>query len=78
LSVRGSAPASSSADHRLDRRPHGDLPSWPPRASRPGETLREAVQRIEALLIRRALDDHGGRRAATARSLGITREGLYK
>jgi len=47
-------------------------------ASRPGETLREAVQRIEALFIRRALDDHGGRRAATARSLGITREGLYK
>jgi DNA-binding NtrC family response regulator len=46
-------------------------------ASRPGETLREAVQRIEALFIRRALDDHGGRRAATARSLGITREGLY-
>ena len=37
-------------------------------ASRPGETLREAVQRIEALLIRRALDDHDGRRAATART----------
>ena len=47
-------------------------------ASRAGETLREALQRIEALLIRRALDAHGGRRAVTARSLGITREGLYK
>jgi transcriptional regulator with PAS, ATPase and Fis domain len=47
-------------------------------ATRPGETLREALQRTEALLIRRALDDHDGRRAATARSLGITREGLYK
>jgi transcriptional regulator with PAS, ATPase and Fis domain len=46
--------------------------------ARSGETLREALQRIEALLIRRALDAHGGRRAATARSLGITREGLYK
>jgi len=47
-------------------------------AARPGENLREALRRIEALLIRRALDAHGGRRAATARSLGITREGLYK
>jgi len=47
-------------------------------ASRAGETLREALQRLEALLIRRALDAHGGRRTATARSLGITREGLYK
>jgi transcriptional regulator with PAS, ATPase and Fis domain len=47
-------------------------------ASQAGETLREALQRIEALLIRRALDAHGGRRAVTARSLGITREGLYK
>jgi transcriptional regulator with PAS, ATPase and Fis domain len=43
-----------------------------------GETLRETLDRIEAWLIRRALDAHGGRRAATARSLGITREGLYK
>jgi transcriptional regulator of acetoin/glycerol metabolism len=32
---------------------------------------------LEVWLIRR-LDAHGGRRAATARSLGITREGLYK
>jgi Nif-specific regulatory protein len=47
-------------------------------ATRPGETLRESMQRIEALLLRRALDAHGGRRAATARSLGITREGLYR
>ena len=40
----------------------------------PGETL----GRIEAWLIRRALDTHDGQRAATARRLGITREGLYK
>ena len=39
---------------------------------------RETLGRIEAFLIRRALDGHDGRRAATARTLGITREGLHK
>jgi transcriptional regulator of acetoin/glycerol metabolism len=29
-------------------------------------------------MLRRALEAHAGRRAATARTLGITREGLYK
>ena len=43
-----------------------------------GEPLRRTLARIEGWLIRRALDEHGGRRAATARTLGITREGLYK
>ncbi|MCC6642300.1 MAG: sigma 54-interacting transcriptional regulator [Deltaproteobacteria bacterium] len=42
------------------------------------ETLRQQLGRIEAWLIRQALDAQGGRRAATARRLGITREGLYK
>jgi transcriptional regulator with PAS, ATPase and Fis domain len=42
------------------------------------ESLRAQLARIEALLLRRALDAHKGRRAATARTLGITREGLYK
>jgi len=42
------------------------------------ETLRAQMGRIEAWLLRRALDAHRGRRAATARTLGITREGLYK
>ncbi len=42
------------------------------------EPLRHTLGRIEAWLIRRALDAHGGRRAATARKLGVTREGLYK
>ena len=44
----------------------------------PGATLRESLDRIEAWLIRRELDAHGGRRAETARRLAITREGLYK
>jgi len=42
------------------------------------ETLHAQMARVEAWLIRRSLDAHGGRRAATARTLGITREGLYK
>ncbi|MHC4066782.1 MAG: helix-turn-helix domain-containing protein [Planctomycetota bacterium] len=45
---------------------------------RPGDTPRETLIRVEAWIIRRGLDFSGGRRAATARSLGITREGLYK
>ena len=43
-----------------------------------GETLRQTLDRVEAWLIRCTLDRHGGRRAATARKLGVTREGLYK
>ena len=45
---------------------------------RKGEALSQTLERIEAWLVRRALHDHGNRRAATARTLGITREGLYK
>ena len=45
--------------------------------ARLGETLRQSLARVEALLIRRALAEHDGRRAATARALSITREGLY-
>ena len=43
-----------------------------------GETLRETMARHESWVLRRALEQHGGRRIATARSLGITRECLYK
>jgi transcriptional regulator with GAF, ATPase, and Fis domain len=43
-----------------------------------GETLRATLDRVEAWLLRRALDANDGRRAATARRLGLTREGLYK
>jgi transcriptional regulator with PAS, ATPase and Fis domain len=44
----------------------------------PGESLRETLGRVEAWLIRHALDANRGRRTSTARVLGITREGLYK
>ncbi len=43
-----------------------------------GDNLRDALDRVEAWLIRRALELNGGRRALTARKLGVTREGLYK
>ncbi len=43
-----------------------------------GETLRQTMGRFEAWVLRCALDRHGNRRIATARSLGITRECLYK
>ncbi|MFP6656495.1 MAG: sigma 54-interacting transcriptional regulator [Myxococcota bacterium] len=46
--------------------------------ARPDETLREALDRVEAWLIRRALTNNAGRKARTARKLGLTREGLYK
>ncbi len=45
---------------------------------KPGDTLRANLDRIEAWLIRRALEQNGQRRTATAKKLGITREGLYK
>jgi transcriptional regulator with PAS, ATPase and Fis domain len=43
-----------------------------------GETLRQTMARLESWVLRRALERHDGRRIATARSLGITRECLYK
>jgi Nif-specific regulatory protein len=43
-----------------------------------GESLRDTLDRVESWLIRRALEHNDGRRARTARKLGVTREGLYK
>ncbi|MFT5696534.1 MAG: DNA-binding NtrC family response regulator [Myxococcota bacterium] len=43
-----------------------------------GKTLRQIVAEVEAQIIRRTLANNGGRRARSARDLGITREGLYK
>ncbi len=42
------------------------------------EPLADTLARIEAWLLRGALDRHAGHRTATARTLGLTREGLYK
>jgi len=42
------------------------------------EQLRATMARFEAWVLRGALERHAGRRIATARSLGITRECLYK
>jgi transcriptional regulator with PAS, ATPase and Fis domain len=50
--------------------------AWATRA--PGETLRETLERVETWILRRSLESHAGRRAETARTLGLTREGLYK
>lgn len=46
--------------------------------ARPEETLREALERVEAWMIRRALSHNDGRKTQTAKKLGLTREGLYK
>lgn len=43
-----------------------------------GKTLREIVAQVEVQVIRRTLANNAGRRARSARDLGITREGLYK
>ena len=42
------------------------------------ESSRDTMARFESWVLRRALERHGQRRIATARSLGITRECLYK
>jgi two-component system, NtrC family, response regulator HupR/HoxA len=51
-----------------------------PEAPRPAasETLRQAVARFESWYLKQALERHQGRRIATARELGVTRECLYK
>jgi Nif-specific regulatory protein len=49
-----------------------------PNAVHEGEPLRETLARFETWCLRRALERNRGRRAETARTLGLTREGLYK
>jgi len=44
----------------------------------PGETLKQALARVERQIIALTLFQHGGNRAATAAALGIGREGLYR
>jgi transcriptional regulator with PAS, ATPase and Fis domain len=65
--------------HHLSERVRGVLEAVEAAGVVPGaETLRAQMTRLEAWVIRCALAAQGGRRAATARRLGITREGLYK
>jgi len=72
-------PGEAIAAHHLSERVRGVLEAIEGAAVVPGaETLAAQMARLEAWVIRRALAAHGGRRAATARALGITREGLYK
>ena len=56
----------------------GQLQESFPSLLRDSEPLRETLARFEAVCLRRALERHKGRRAETARNLGLTREGLYK
>ncbi len=56
----------------------GDIAEPVRQTMRAGDSLRASMNRIEAWLIRRALEQNGDHRTATARKLGITREGLYK
>jgi Nif-specific regulatory protein len=56
----------------------GQLSEPLPDAVHEGEPLRETLARFEAWCLRRALERNSGRRAETARTLGLTREGLYK
>ncbi len=41
-------------------------------------TLKETMEEIEKWLLRQALEEHGNNKSATAKTLGITREGLHK
>jgi Nif-specific regulatory protein len=44
----------------------------------PKGTLKEMIEHIEKWLLIEALREHGNNKSATAKSLGITREGLHK
>jgi transcriptional regulator with PAS, ATPase and Fis domain len=70
-------PGQSISPELLSERISGTLPPSHERGQT-GETLREALERVEAWLIRRTLTANAGRRTITARELGVTREGLYK
>ena len=56
----------------------GDVPLATPAEDMMAGTLPEAVARVEAAMIRRALANSGGNRAEAARLLGIHRQLLYE
>jgi Nif-specific regulatory protein len=72
-----SEPYETIPAERLSER-LGQLLEPLPNAVHDGEPLRDTLARFEAWCLRRALDRNAGRRAETARNLGLTREGLYK
>ena len=72
-----SEPGETIPAERLSER-LGQLLEPFPSAVHEGEPLRDTLARFEAWCLRRALDRNAGRRAETARNLGLTREGLYK
>jgi len=41
-------------------------------------TLKEMVEQVEKWILHEALRDHGNNKTATAKTLGMTREGLHK
>ncbi len=41
-------------------------------------TLKDMLDEVEKWLLAEALREHGGNKSATAKTLGITREGLHK
>jgi DNA-binding NtrC family response regulator/tetratricopeptide (TPR) repeat protein len=60
------------------RLPDAAPSSPPPRRTRvPGQTLAGAVEQVERELIREALSDADGNISEAARTLGLTRRGLY-
>ncbi|MDJ0866464.1 MAG: sigma 54-interacting transcriptional regulator, partial [Myxococcota bacterium] len=59
-------PGEAIAPRHLSERVHGTLDPLQEVAGADGETLRDQLQRLEAFLLRRSLDAHAGRRAATA------------
>ncbi len=44
----------------------------------PRGTLKDQIEHIEKWLLIEALREHGNNKSATAKTLGITREGLHK
>jgi len=72
-----SEPFETIPPERLSER-LGQLLEPFPNAVHDAEPLRETLARFEAWCVRRELDRNAGRRAETARKLGLTREGLYK
>ncbi len=73
LSEAGDAIPAARLSARL-----AEAPDFAREAPADGEPLRVTLARYEGWLLRRSLAQHGGRRAETARALGLTREGLHK